>query len=83
MTLKLGFYTAKDEAISDEQIVCFDSAHESPGERQQKVIFTIKSGDYDKNQDYYLMMVDTESGKVCGRHAYKVSLGFSADEFGF
>ena len=83
VTLKLGFYTAKDEAISDEQIVCFDSAHESPGERQQKVIFTIKSGDYDKNQDYYLMMVDTESGKVCGRHAYKVSLGFSADEFGF
>ena len=83
VSLRIGFYTENDEAISDEQIICFDSSNENPQERQKKILVTLKSGDYKKNVDYYLMLVDKDTAKVCGRYPYRISLGFSTDEFGF
>jgi uncharacterized protein (TIGR02687 family) len=80
-TLRIGFYSAKGDLISDERKVTFDSASDQLPDRQKEVFLTIKSGKYPKNEDYSLVMTDDETGAECGKIAFQLNLGIT-NEFG-
>lgn len=65
--------------ISDEQSVTFDSSSGLMDERKRSVILTIKSGQYDKTKDHYLIARDTQTKVEVIRIPLKVDLAFAND----
>lgn len=65
--------------ISDEQSVTFDSASGLMDERKRSVILTIKSGQYEKAKDYFLIARDTQTKVEVIRIPLKVDLAFAND----
>jgi uncharacterized protein (TIGR02687 family) len=65
--------------ISDEQSVTFDSSSGLMDERKRSVILTIKSGQYDKTKDHFLIARDTQTKVEVIRIPLKVDLAFAND----
>ena len=65
--------------ISDEQSVTFDSNSGLMDERKRSVILTIKSGQYDKTKDHFLIARDTQTKVEVIRIPLKVDLAFAND----
>ena len=68
-----------DTLISDEHSVTFDSASGLMDERKRSIILTIKSGQYDKAKDYFLIARDAQTKVEVIRIALKVDLAFAND----
>ncbi len=68
-----------EEPISDEVSVTFDSTSNLMDERKRSVILTVKSGDYDKTRDYFLIARDTQTRVEVIRLPVKVDLAFAND----
>lgn len=66
-------------AISDEQLLTFDSASQLMDERKRSVILTIRAGDYDRTKDYFLVGRDVESKVDILRQPFRVDLAISND----
>ncbi len=80
-TLRIAFFTGSGEQISDEHVVTFDSAGDHIQDRQRDVLLTLKAGKYDKGQDYYLVLTDSETGAEYKRIPFRINLGIG-NEFG-
>jgi hypothetical protein len=65
--------------ISDEQSVTFDSSSGLMDERKRSVILTIKSGQYDKSNDHFLIARDSQTRVEVMRIPLKVDLAFAND----
>jgi uncharacterized protein (TIGR02687 family) len=65
--------------ISDEQSVTFDSNSGLMDERKRSVILTIKSGQYEKAKDYFLIARDAQTKVEVIRIPLKVDLAFAND----
>ena len=65
--------------ISDEQSVTFDSSSGLMDERKRSVILTIRSGQYDKTKDHFLIARDTQTRVEVMRIPLKVDLAFAND----
>ncbi|MEF8707631.1 MAG: BREX-1 system phosphatase PglZ type A [Candidatus Accumulibacter propinquus] len=65
--------------ISDEQPVTFDSSSGLMDERKRSVILTIRSGQYDKTKDHFLIARDTQTRVEVMRIPLKVDLAFAND----
>lgn len=65
--------------ISDEQSLTFDSSSGLMDERKRSVILTIKSGQYDKSKDHFLIARDTQTRVEVVRIPVKVDLAFAND----
>jgi hypothetical protein len=59
ITLKVSLRD-KNELISNEETVTFDSSSSSVDERQKSVKLTLKTGSYDNKKEYYLVMRHTD-----------------------
>ncbi len=59
ITLKVSLRD-KNDLISNEETVTFDSSSSSMDERQKSVKLTLKSGTYDNKKEYYLVMRNTD-----------------------
>lgn len=68
-----------ETTISDEQSVTFDSSSGLMDERKRSVILTIKSGQYDKTKDHFLIARDTQTKVEVIRIPLKVDLAFAND----
>lgn len=68
-----------DQAISDEQLLTFDSTSQIVDERKRSVILTVKSGDYDRHKDYFLVGRDEDSKVEFLRQPFRIDLAISND----
>lgn len=65
--------------ISDEITVTFDSTSNLMDERKRSVMLTVKSGNYDKTRDYFLIARDAQTQVEALRIPVKVDLAFTND----
>lgn len=63
---------------SRERIIA-DKNSDKPAERTYKIRFTLKTGKYDKNQDYYLVIRDVDTELIEDKIPFKISLAISSD----
>ncbi len=80
-TLRVAFFSASGEQVSDEHLVTFDSAGDQIQDRQRDVLITLKPGKYNKAQDYYLVLTDNDSGAEYKKIPFQINLGIG-NEFG-
>jgi len=80
-TLRIAFFSADGEQVSDEHVATFDSASDQIQDRQRSVLITLKGGKYDKKQDYYLVLTDSDSGAEHKKFPFRINLGIG-NEFG-
>jgi uncharacterized protein (TIGR02687 family) len=69
----------KDQPVSDEQTLTFDSASALMDERKRSVILTILAGGYDRGRDYHLVCRDAATQVEVLRVPYRIDLAFSND----
>lgn len=69
-----------NELISNEEKLTFDSRSQSLDDRKKSVKLTLKPRQYQSNQDYYLVMRDSENQIEYERIPFKIDLAF-IDEF--
>jgi uncharacterized protein (TIGR02687 family) len=81
-TVNVFMVDDQEEKISNEEVVIADKITEKPEERMFKLRFALKTQDYDKNKNYYLVVKDMETGVVLERIPFTISLGIS-NEFDF
>jgi len=65
--------------VSDEQVLTFDSISSVLGERVRSIILTIRSGNYDRQKDYFLVARDAQTKVEVLRVPLKIDLAFSND----
>ncbi len=68
-----------EQAISNEQIVTFDSTAATLDERRKHVMLTLQAGQYDTGKDYYLVLRDVDLKVEVMRHPVRIDLAFSND----
>lgn len=68
-----------EAVVSDEQTVTFDSASASMNDRVKSVFLTVRSGNYDRQRDYFLIARDAQSKVEVLRMPVRIDLAFSND----
>ncbi len=69
----------ENELISNEVAVTFDSTSQVMDERKKSIQLTIKTGQYDKKKDYYLILRDAENQAEWTRITVTIDLAFTND----
>jgi hypothetical protein len=69
----------KDQPVSNEQTLTFDSASTLMDERKRSVILAILAGGYDRTRDYHLVCRDATTQVEVLRIPYRIDLAFSND----
>jgi len=77
-TLKVSLRDG-DVLVSDEATVTFDSASTVLSDRVKQVMLTIRSGQYDRHKDYYLVGRDAKTNIEELRAPLRIDLAFSND----
>ncbi|MDD3888832.1 MAG: BREX-1 system phosphatase PglZ type A [Syntrophomonadaceae bacterium] len=74
-----------EKKISDEKTIIADKTSDRADDRTFSVRLTLKGGSYDRNQDYYLRLMDDELGTPYSEIKFKISLGIANDfdDFGW
>lgn len=74
-----------EKKISNEKPIIADKTSDRADERTFSVRLTLKGGNYDRNQDYYLRLIDNELGTPYNEIKFKISLGITNDfdDFGW
>lgn len=65
--------------ISNEETIIGDRTSDNPEDRTFKLRFVLKSIQYDKSKDYYLIVKDTETGVITDRIVFTINLGIVSD----
>lgn len=78
-TVKVYMVSYDNEIISNEEILLGDKTSESPKDRNMAIRFILKSMDYDKNKDYYLIIKDEQTGIEYDRIPFTINLGIVSD----
>lgn len=71
-----------DEAgavVSNEETIISDREFDNPEDRTFKLRFVLKSIQYDKSKDYYLIIKDTETGVITDKIVFTINLGIVSD----
>lgn len=65
--------------LSDEHTIIGDRNVEHPADRTFKISFAMKSMTYDRNETYYLVMKDAETGVIQEKIPFTINLGIIND----
>lgn len=68
-----------EDLVSNEQALTLDSDSQLLDERKRSLFVTVKSGNYDRNKDYYLVARDAVTKIEVLRHPVRIDLVFSND----
>ena len=77
--IKVAVWDSENNKISDENLFIADSVSDKASERQFKITLRLKKGDYDKEKDYYLKLIDDESGIEYKNEKFKINIMISRD----
>lgn len=79
-TLQISLRDDKNELISNEQTVTFESSSNSMDDRRKNVQLTLRVGSYDRTKNYYLTAIDNDSVvKEFMRLPITIDIAFSSD----
>ena len=81
-TYRIVFMSDDDEKISNENTYVADSREPDSQKRIFRMRFNFKNQKYDKSKQYYLVVIDTNTGLEQFRHPVIMDLTFG-DDFGF
>ncbi|NBD25623.1 BREX-1 system phosphatase PglZ type A [Paenibacillus glycinis] len=81
-TVKIFMTDETDTVISNEEMLICDRTSDKPDERTFKIRFALKSIQYDKNANYYLITKDAETNIVIEKTMFNINLGI-VSEFDF
>lgn len=79
---ELFFVDDYNNVISDKQKIIADRTSEDGQDRQFSCKFSLKSGKYDKNEKYYLLIVDSDNNEVA-REEFEIDIAMAFEDFGF
>jgi hypothetical protein len=65
--------------ISNEELITFDSKSSSIDNRKKSLRLMLKSGEYDKKQEYFLVMRETDTDIEYFRKPMFIDLAFTSD----
>ena len=70
----------KEEMVSQEKLLIADKTSDNAPDRELKVNMTLKPGKYDKEKDYYLKIIDSDTGiEICQPIQYQINIAISMD----
>lgn len=79
-TLQISLRNDKNELISNEQTVTFESKSSSMDDRRKYVQLTLRAGSYDRTKNYYLTAIDNDTVvKEFMRLQITIDIAFSSD----
>jgi len=78
-TVKIYMVDDSDNVISNEEMLICDRTSDKPDERTFKLRFALKSIQYDKNSNYYLISKDIETNIVIEQTPFTINLGIVSD----
>lgn len=78
-TVKIYMVDDSDNVISNEEMLICDRTSDKPDERTFKLRFALKSIQYDKNSNYYLITKDIETSIVIEKTPFTINLGIVSD----
>lgn len=78
----LFFVDSYNNVISDKQRIIADKTSDDGQDRQFRCNFSLKQNKYDKNESYYLLIVD-ENGNEKDKIEYEIDIAFAFEDFGF
>ena len=67
------------QLISDRHKIIADRTGENGADRVQRARFTLKSMQFEKNESYFLMIVDKDTGNVHERIPFFIDIAFVSD----
>lgn len=80
VTIAVGIYEGA-ELVSSEEVITFDSASESMGERVKPVRLSLAGTDFDRKRDYFLVLKDKDLNTEIERYRVVIDLAFTDDFF--
>ena len=76
-TVRVYMVDDKDKIISNEEILLGDKKSENPEDRTMDIRFILKSLDYDRDKDYYLIIEDLKTGVEYEKIQFTINLGIN------
>jgi len=67
--------------VSSEEVITFDSASESMGERVKPVRLSLAGTDFDRKREYFLVLKDKDLNTEIERYRVVIDLAFTDDFF--
>lgn len=80
VTIAVGIYEGA-ELVSSEEMITFDSASESMGERVKPVRLSLAGTDFDRKREYFLVLKDKDLNTEIERYRVVIDLAFTDDFF--
>lgn len=80
VTVAVAIYEG-DRMISSEEVVTFDCASDSMNERLKQVRLSLSGSDFDRKQDYFLVIRDKDLNTELERYRVTIDLAFTDDFF--
>ena len=80
ITVSVAIYEG-DEVVSSEEVMTFDSASDSMGERVKQARLSLSGTNFDRRRDYFLVLKDKDLGIELERYRVVIDLAFTDDFF--
>ena len=77
------FTDAYDNIISDIQKIIADKISRENTERTFRCNFNLKAGDYNRNVEYFLVILNTNNDEIVQKVSFQIDTAFIKDEFDF
>ncbi len=78
-TVEVYIEDENGKIISNREMLIADKRSDKPTERTYKVKMTLKTGRYDKQKDYFLMVRDVDTDLIEEKTPFKINIAFSSD----
>ena len=80
MTASVGIYDGQT-LVSSEEVITFDSESDSITERVKKARLSLQGSDFNRNNDYFLIIKDKDLDTEIDRYKVTIDLAFTDDFF--
>jgi uncharacterized protein (TIGR02687 family) len=80
MTATVGIYDGQ-ALVSSEEVITFDSTSDSMNDRVKKVRLSLQGSEFNRNNDYFLIIKDKDLDTEIDRYKVTIDLAFTDDFF--
>lgn len=80
MTATVGIYDGQ-ALVSSEEVITFDSTSDSMNDRVKKVRLSLQGSEFNRNDDYFLIIKDKDLDTEIDRYKVTIDLAFTDDFF--
>lgn len=77
------FTDAYGNVVSDIQKIIADKVSQENTERTFRCAFNLKTGEYSRNAEYFLVIQNTDNGEIVQKVPFQIDTAFQKDDFNF